>query len=48
MQKSFRFTNAFACCSDLFNKAAKMFTKGLDNPYLELENASNGHNRRRY
>ena len=27
---------------------AKMFTKGLDNPYLELESASNGHKHRRY
>ncbi|PCI53583.1 MAG: type I-F CRISPR-associated endoribonuclease Cas6/Csy4 [Alphaproteobacteria bacterium] len=27
---------------------AKMFTKGLDNPYLELQSSSNGHNHRRY
>lgn len=27
---------------------AKMFQKGLDNPYLELESASNGHKHRRY
>jgi len=27
---------------------AKMFAKGLDNPYLELESASNGHRHRRY
>ncbi|MDQ6990270.1 MAG: type I-F CRISPR-associated endoribonuclease Cas6/Csy4 [Mariprofundaceae bacterium] len=27
---------------------AKMFTKGLDNPYLELESGSNGHKHRRY
>ena len=27
---------------------AKMFTKGLDNPYLELESSSNGHNYRCY
>ena len=27
---------------------AKMFTQGLDNPYLELESASNGHKHRRY
>ena len=27
---------------------AKMFTKGLDNPYLELESSSNGHKHRRY
>lgn len=27
---------------------AKMFTKGLDNPYVELESASNGHKHRRY
>jgi CRISPR-associated endonuclease Csy4 len=26
----------------------KMFTKGLDNAYVELESASNGHNHRRY
>ncbi|MBT4289291.1 MAG: type I-F CRISPR-associated endoribonuclease Cas6/Csy4 [Deltaproteobacteria bacterium] len=27
---------------------AKMFSKGLDNPYLELESTSNGHKHRRY
>lgn len=27
---------------------AKMFQKGLDNPYLELKSASNGHMHRRY
>lgn len=27
---------------------AKMFTKGLDNPYVELVSASNGHKHRRY
>ncbi|MDQ7002765.1 MAG: type I-F CRISPR-associated endoribonuclease Cas6/Csy4 [Ghiorsea sp.] len=27
---------------------AKMFTQGLDNPYLELESGSNGHKHRRY
>lgn len=27
---------------------AKMFTKGLDNPYLELQSSSNGHKHRRY
>lgn len=27
---------------------AKMFQKGLDNPYLELESASNGYKHRRY
>ncbi len=27
---------------------AKMFTKGLDNPYLELKSGSNGHKHRRY
>lgn len=27
---------------------AKMFEKGLDNPYLEIESASNGHHHRRY
>jgi CRISPR-associated endonuclease Csy4 len=27
---------------------AKMFSKGLDNPYLELQSASNGHRHRRY
>lgn len=27
---------------------AKMFRRGLDNPYLELESTSNGHKHRRY
>lgn len=27
---------------------AKMFTKGLDNPYVELTSGSNGHKHRRY
>ena len=27
---------------------AKMFTKGIDNPYLELTSGSNGHRHRRY
>jgi CRISPR-associated endonuclease Csy4 len=27
---------------------AKMFTKGLDNPYIELVSGSNGHKHRRY
>ncbi len=27
---------------------AKMFSQGLDNPYLELESTSNGHKHRRY
>jgi len=27
---------------------AKMFTKGLDNPYFELESSSNGYKHRRY
>ena len=27
---------------------AKMFTKGLDNPYVELASGSNGHQHRRY
>lgn len=27
---------------------AKMFTKGLDNPYIELTSGSNGHKHRRY
>lgn len=30
------------------NYKAKMFQKGLDNPYLELESTSNGHKHRRY
>ncbi len=33
---------------DLKNYKAKMFTKGLDNPYLELQSGSNGHKHRRY
>ena len=27
---------------------AKMFSKGLDNPYIELQSSSNGHRHRRY
>jgi len=34
--------------SELKTYKAKMFTKGLDNPYLELESSSNGHKHRRY
>jgi len=34
--------------SELKSYRAKMFAKGLDNPYLELESGSNGHNHRRY
>ncbi|AFJ02199.1 CRISPR-associated protein Cas6/Csy4, subtype I-F/YPEST [Methylophaga frappieri] len=30
------------------NYKAKMFTKGLDNPYVELVSGSNGHRHRRY
>ncbi len=30
------------------NYKAKMFAKGLNNPYVELESASNGHRHRRY
>ena len=30
------------------NYKAKMFTNGLDNPYLELQSGSNGHRHRRY
>ena len=30
------------------NYKAKMFTKGLDNPYVELVSSSNGQKRRRY
>lgn len=30
------------------NYTAKMFTKGLDNPYLELTSSSNGQRHRRY
>ncbi|MEX0617316.1 MAG: type I-F CRISPR-associated endoribonuclease Cas6/Csy4 [Pseudohongiellaceae bacterium] len=30
------------------NYRAKMFTKGLDNPYVELASGSNGHRHRRY
>ncbi|WP_269617934.1 type I-F CRISPR-associated endoribonuclease Cas6/Csy4 [Zhongshania sp. BJYM1] len=30
------------------NYKTKMFTKGLDNPYLELQSGSNGHKHRRY
>ena len=34
--------------SDIRGYRAKMFTNGLDNPYLELESSSNGHKHRRY
>ena len=34
--------------SELKVYKAKMFTKGLNNPYLELESNSNGHKHRRY
>ena len=34
--------------SDVKAYKAKMFSKGLDNPYLELESGSNGHKHRRY
>jgi CRISPR-associated endonuclease Csy4 len=30
------------------NYKARMFTKGLDNPYIELQSGSNGHRHRRY
>lgn len=33
---------------DIKNYKAKMFTKGLSNPYIELVSASNGHKHRRY
>lgn len=33
---------------DAKNYRAKMFTKGLDNPYVELVSGSNGHRHRRY
>jgi len=33
---------------EIKNYKAKMFSKGLDNPYLELESSSNGHKHRRY
>lgn len=33
---------------EIKNYKAKMFQKGLDNPYLELESVSNGHKHRRY
>lgn len=34
--------------SEIKQYKAKMFQKGLDNPYLELESGSNGHLHRRY
>lgn len=34
--------------SEVKQYKAKMFTKGLDNPYLELQSGSNGHKHRRY
>jgi len=34
--------------SDIKQYKAKMFQQGLDNPYLEIESASNGHLHRRY
>jgi len=34
--------------SELKTYKAKMFSKGLDNPYLELKSSSNGHKHRRY
>jgi CRISPR-associated endonuclease Csy4 len=34
--------------NDFKHYKAKMFEKGLDNPYLEIESASNGHQHRRY
>lgn len=34
--------------SEVKGYKAKMFTIGLDNPYFELESASNGHKHRRY
>ncbi len=34
--------------SELKTYKAKMFTKGLDNPYLELQSSSNDHKHRRY
>lgn len=33
---------------DAKNYKAKMFTKGLENPYLELKSGSNGYKHRRY
>lgn len=34
--------------TDINKYKAKMFTKGLEHPYLELESSSNGHKHRRY
>lgn len=34
--------------SEVKHYRAKMFTKGLDNPYLELQSGSSGHRHRRY
>ena len=34
--------------NDIKRYKAKMFSLGLDNPYLELESSSNGHKHRRY
>lgn len=34
--------------SEVKEYKAKMFSKGLDNPYVELESGSNGHKHRRY
>ena len=34
--------------NDIKQYKAKMFQQGLDNPYLEIESASNGHLHRRY
>lgn len=33
---------------DAKNYKAKMFSQGLDNPYIEFESSSNGHKHRRY
>jgi len=33
---------------EIKNYKAKMFQKGIDNPFLELESISNGHKHRRY
>lgn len=34
--------------SDIKAYKAKMYSRGLDNPYLELDSGSNGHKHRRY
>ena len=34
--------------SEIKHYKAKLFQQGLDNPYLEIESVSNGHNHRRY